>query len=86
MTPKKAGYAVIVGPGYTKEFDTCTCKHCNRVWTVRSTEKGQGDPGGWCNMCMAPICPECAGKPCFPLEERLLLMERRDRLFKEMGI
>lgn len=86
LTPKKAGYGVIIGPGYTKEFDTCTCKHCNRVWVIRSTEKGKGDPGGWCRICSAPICPFCSDKPCFPFEEKIKRAEESERFVKSIGL
>ncbi len=82
----KLGYATIIGPGQHKEYDTCTCRHCNRIWTIQSTEKGQAHPGGWCRFCMKPICPKCAGKACFPFEKKLALYERNQNLFKEMGL
>ncbi len=82
----KSGYATITSPQGVKEYDTCTCKHCNAVWTIRSTEKGQGDPGGWCTICARPICPNCVGKECFPLERRLELYEKSEKLFRDMGL
>lgn len=81
---KKAGYAEITGPGQHKEFDTCTCKHCNRVWVVRSTETKDVDLGGWCMQCMAMICSDCAGKPCFPFEKQIEIYEQRQRLLNNM--
>lgn len=81
MTPKKAGLATIVGPGgLTKKFDTCTCIHCNKVWVTFSTEKGIGNPGGWCRMCMRMICPNCAGKECEPFMRKLEKMERKSNM------
>lgn len=85
LTPKRAGYGVLVGPGYTKEYDTCTCKHCNKAWVVRSNDpNNKGDPGGWCRMCNAPICPECAGKECKPFLVKLDEIEAKDRLTREL--
>jgi hypothetical protein len=86
ITQKRAGYATISGPEGIKEFDTCTCKHCNKVWVVKSTEKGQGDLGGWCRMCMAPICPECADKGCYPFMKRLLKYEQRQKMLNNVGV
>jgi hypothetical protein len=68
---KKTGYATITSPTGLKEFDTCTCKHCGRVWAIKSTEKGQGDLGGWCRTCQGAICPTCVGKDCTPFMKRI---------------
>lgn len=81
----KTGYATIIGPGQYKEYDTLTCIHCGSVWAVRSSD-GKGDPGGWCRLCDKPICPHCAGKDCFPFKRKLYLYERRQDLFKKMGL
>jgi len=81
--PKRAGQGVIVGPSYVKEFETCTCFHCNVVWVTRSTEPHvKTDLGGWCQMCMRMICASCSGKSCLPFEKKLELYERRDKLFE----
>ncbi len=51
LTNKRAGYLTITSPKEkTYEADTATCRHCNRAWIIRSTKKGEGDPGGWCLM------------------------------------
>lgn len=86
LTPKRAGYATITYSKGVKEFDTCTCCHCGRVWVTRSTEKGQGDPGGWCRLCMKPVCPTCAGKECKPFLRKLDEYEQRQKLFKDIGL
>jgi hypothetical protein len=86
-THLRAGYATIVGPGVKTESDTCTCKHCCRVWVTRSSDPAvKGDLGGFCRICMRMICPTCAGKPCFPFEKKLDLYEKRSDLFKKMGL
>lgn len=85
-TKKRQGYASIIGPGQYKEFDTATCKHCNKIWVVRSTEMGVGDLGGHCTMCSAMICSSCADKPCTPFEKQLLRMEAKDRATREMEL
>lgn len=87
-TPARAGYATIVGPGApVKEFDTLTCAHCGRAWCVRtSSPSTTADPGGWCRLCMKPVCPTCAGKECVPFLRRLELYERRQDLFRSMGL
>ncbi|TAL13944.1 hypothetical protein EPN95_04625 [Patescibacteria group bacterium] len=76
----------IVGPRRNMEADTATCVHCNRAWMTRSNVKGKGDPGGWCMVCMKMICPKCAGKPCMPFLKKLDLYEKRQDLFKKMGL
>ena len=86
LTHKRAGVATIIGPGVNNEFETCTCNHCNRVWVTRSTVKGNGDPGGFCRLCMKMICPTCVGKSCMPFEKKLKLYESRNDLFKKMGL
>lgn len=86
ITPKNAGYATITSREGVKEFDTLTCCHCGRAWCIRSSVKGQGDPGGWCMVCNKAVCPTCAGKECMPLMKRLENMEQRDKLFRSVGI
>lgn len=87
LTPKKAGYATITGPKGTKEYDTCTCAHDNRVWVVRSSIKGiKADPGGFCRLCMKMICPRCVGKACVPFERKLKIYEDRQRMLREAGV
>lgn len=77
------GYATIVGPDAPiKEWDTITCKHCQRVVFVRK------DPGGFCRCCMAPVCGPCADNgSCAPFEKRLEEFERaaiRGRILTEL--
>ena len=69
-----AGYATAVGPRVNWEADTLTCQHCNRVYVIAAS-RGSTDPGGWCRLCMAPICSPCVGKPCVPLEKQIEKME-----------
>lgn len=86
LTPKRSGYITLTSHKVTYEADTCTCKHCNKAWIIRSTKKGEGDPGGWCRICSAPICPDCAGKECMPFEKKLKIYESKQKLFKELGL
>jgi hypothetical protein len=88
LTPKRAGYATLVGPGYQYEADTVTCCHCNSAWYVRSSNPAiKADPGGWCRMCMKAICPKCADKGgCKPFLRKLEEYEAKQRMFKEIGI
>lgn len=77
---RPGGYAIWVDPTMpTKECDTFTCKHCNAVVVVEARCKPE-EAGGYCRMCMAPVCPACADKPCTPFEKKLDAIERRDRL------
>lgn len=60
------GYALIIDPiEGTKECDTFTCAHCQRV--VHVNPKAHPDEfGSMCRNCMAMVCRECASKPCSP--------------------
>ena len=83
LTPKRAGYGVLTDPTGTKEYDTCTCKHCNNAWVVRSSDpNNKGDPGGWCRICMKPICPKCSGKPCEPFTQKLDRYEAKQKFIR----
>ncbi len=80
-THRRAGYATLTGPLGTKRMDTATCRHCNRVWCVRSDDKAQPTSlGGFCRCCMAMICDACCGKPCVTIEQRLEEYESRARV------
>lgn len=85
-TPHKAGYGVLTSPhAPTRELDTCTCKHCNRVFVVRSSAPAiPAEVGGWCGLCARMICGRCAGKPCVPFERQLEQMEARGRLLRQV--
>jgi hypothetical protein len=73
------GYAQIVAPdGSTREFDTFTCAHCNRVTHVAARARAE-DIGGLCKQCMGLVCPACVGQPCVPFLKRLEQMEARER-------
>lgn len=87
-THRRAGYATIVHPGRggVKEMDTCTCRHCNRVWCTRSNDPAQETSlGGFCRQCMAMICDPCVGKPCTTIEQKMLEMEARDRFNRSLS-
>lgn len=74
------GYMVITDPeAPTKEFDTITCCHCNRVVRVKA------DPGGWCMQCMKGLCGPCADKrSCAPFEKKLEAYEKRERFRRSL--
>lgn len=77
------GYAIKVDPFGTVERDSFTCCHCNSIVFV----KPKCDPaemGGFCRMCMKPVCKNCADKACTPFEKKLEAMERSDRLMKAL--
>jgi len=69
------------------EADSMQCCHCGNVWWVRSTDNFQEtDLGGWCRMCMKPICTSCSDKPCIVFEEQLLRYEQSQRFAKDVGL
>lgn len=79
MSVRPQGYAIVVSPDApVKELDTITCSHCQRVVFLRPTPDGRmQDQGGFCRVCMKPVCGPCAdnGK-CTPFEKKLEECER----------
>jgi hypothetical protein len=62
------------------ERDTFTCNHCNKITHVVPFCHPE-DLGGFCRLCDKLICKDCSylmslGKPCTPMYERLLRLER----------
>lgn len=86
LTPDHSGYVTIIGRN-TTEIDTYSCVHCNRVRYFRSSDpKITADPGGTCRKCMARICSFCMAQDCMNFEAKLDLYERRQDLFKALGL
>lgn len=80
------GYATIFGDR-TTEADTRQCVHCNAHCYSRSTDpKIECDPGGTCRNCMGWICSKCLAKECLNFEKKLTIYERRQDLFKKLGL
>ncbi len=87
VTPKPLdGYATVVGPDDSKEFDTISCAHCQFVMHI--AKRAEADQlGGFCRMCMKHICGRCADEgSCRPFEKKLDEYERRMRLHQELGL
>lgn len=82
------GYAVITTPGVpTQEFDTFTCKHCQRIVLVQPNRDMITTDGGFCHKCFGLICDTCAAKGvCTPFERQLEAEEARWRLQRQMGL
>lgn len=95
------GYAIIVDPdAQTREFDTITCNHCQKLVFMKPGHTRQAfdagdktnpstahDPGGFCRQCMQPVCGACADLgTCTPFEKKLEAMEARGRLLASIGI
>lgn len=83
------GYAILTDPeAPTRERDTFTCGHCNRVVFV----KPQADPatyGGFCGGCYRLICQACEAEKvrtlaCRPFEKWLEQQEARSRLHQSL--
>jgi hypothetical protein len=82
---KPGGYAQIVEPDRpTRELDTFTCGHCNRITHVKARERPE-DIGGLCKQCMGLICPACVGRACVPFLRRLDEIEARARLIAALA-
>ena len=76
---RAGGYAQVVDPdGPTRECDTFTCAHCNRITHVKVRQRPE-DIGGLCKVCIGLICPACVGEACVPFLKRLDAMEARAR-------
>ena len=71
------GYSIITDPwAGTKEADTFTCQHCNKVVFVKPM-CDPADMGGRCTCCNGLICQNCVGKGCDPMEKKLKRLEAR---------
>jgi hypothetical protein len=75
---RPGGYGITTGPEGISETDTFTCCHCNTVVDV-PPKMSPAEMGGWCVLCMKPVCKGCAGKECVPFEKKLEAAEARDR-------
>lgn len=76
------GYAIKVDPDFgTTERDSFTCAHCNSIVFVKP-KMSTAEMGGYCRLCMKPVCKNCADKSCTPFERKLEQMESRDRLMR----
>lgn len=81
------GYAVWTDPSLpTKECDTFTCHHCNKIVFVPP----KADPstlGGFCRLCMKNICGSCLNEGnCVPFEKKLEQMESKARMLSAIGV
>jgi hypothetical protein len=55
--------------GGIDEISTITCAHCCRVVQVKAR---LDDVGGFCRLCMKPVCAACvATGTCDPFEKKL---------------
>ena len=76
------GYATITDPNGSREQDTFTCFHCQRIVTVRPLMAPE-EFGGLCKVCFKLICPRCVGVgACMPFEREMERVEARDRARK----
>lgn len=76
---KHGGYITIDG---MVAAQTLQCCHCPAHWVVRT---GSGTVRGWCQKCNRPTCGarDCdASGPngCMPWEEKMRLIEAREKL------
>lgn len=73
---RPGGLLITVSELGTKEVDTFTCKHCNKIVEVQP-RCDPADMGGRCNVCDGLICPSCVGKGCDVIEEKLKRWEHQ---------
>jgi hypothetical protein len=80
------GYACQFDPdGVTKECDTATCYHCNRVFHINPSTRPE-DVGGYCRICEKIICGPCVDGPCHPFEKKLAAWEAKTRARHSYGV
>jgi len=83
---RPCGYSIITDPeAGVKESDTFTCQHCQKVIFVKPF-CDPADMGGRCTCCDGLICPNCVGKGCDPVEEKLKRAEARYDALRSYGI
>lgn len=84
---RNPGGCVIITDPYApvREVDTFTCCHCNSIVKVEPGARAE-DCGGFCRMCMAPVCPKCADGPCVPFEKKLEAEEAAYRARRSYGL
>lgn len=91
------GYATILSPDESVEFDTIRCGHCQAVVRVKPGTattvylvcdrhgRWHEEGGGFCRVCMTAVCLPCvdAGR-CLPWERQLEMSEAKDRLRRQV--
>jgi hypothetical protein len=83
---KPQGYAVETGPDGSRELDTFTCSHCNRIVPVKPLATPE-DFGGLCKVCYKLVCPACTKiGGCLTWEAQMDAIEARERFLKSAGI
>jgi len=71
-----------VNNGRPVQRDGFACSHCQRL-----VVEAEGDEGGFCRQCMAPVCIVCGRQErCDPFEEKLAREFARQRMLSSMGI
>jgi hypothetical protein len=70
---KARGYLVTRQDGkIINEVDTFTCCHCDKIVDTPPGKSATSDGiGAWCHCCNAPMCLQCVGKGCTPIERWL---------------
>lgn len=77
------GFIEITGPEGRQVIETFTCCHCNGVFDVPPPDAPEV---GFCRLCFARECLDCARKDkCIPFEKKLEAMEARGRLLASIG-
>lgn len=72
---RKEGYACLVDPDRgTKETDTYSCCHCNRIIHAPVNKKIE-EVGDFCRNCMRVHCLSPACFECIPLLKKIERME-----------
>lgn len=82
---RPGGFFFVMSPNGSKETDTFTCGHTQRVVLVPVGARPE-DMGGLCKVCMRLICKEELGKPCVVIEQRLEKWEEDGRVAREYGL
>ena len=82
---KPGGFLITTLDDSTSEADTFTCGHCQKIVVVKPF-MDPADMGGRCTCCDALICPDCVGKACDPIEEKLKRWEAQHEARRSYGL
>ncbi len=79
------GVITVSGPDGVFETDTFWCGHCGAHPKIQPKCSPE-DLGGRCTLCGNLICPQCVGKGCDPLEEKLRRAEAQYEARRSYGL
>ncbi len=82
---KPSGVLIRYDINGESHLESFKCVHCQHHVFV-PTKAHPDQFGDFCRSCMAPICLQCASKPCDHFEKKLERSEARGRMLADMGL